>query len=75
MLSKGKAKKFKKFKFGDDVIHVVDDHVYLGITFHHNDLFHKAKSKRTAHAKRDIYGLLSKIKKIGLDSGYLFRFL
>ena len=44
IFSKGRVRKFKSFNFGNHVIDVVDDYVYLGTTFNYNCTFDKAVS-------------------------------
>ena len=42
VFSRGKEKRFSSFKYGFDVIEVVSDYVYLGITMNYNNKFDKA---------------------------------
>ena len=66
IFSRGKVKKFKPFKFGDNTIDVVDDYVYLGTTFNYNGTFNKAKSKQALQAKKATFSLITKIKQLNL---------
>ena len=54
IISKGKIRQYKSFDFGDTIIDVVDDYVYLGITFNYNGNFKKAKVKQMLQAKKAI---------------------
>ena len=58
IFSKGKIKKYKSFKFGDNTIAVVDDYVYLGTTFNYNGTFNKAKAKQALQAKKAVFILI-----------------
>ena len=42
VFSRGKVRRFSSFKYGFDVIEVVRDYVYLGITMNYNNKFDKA---------------------------------
>ena len=66
IFSKGKIKKFKSFKFGNNTINVVDDYVYLGTTFNYNGTFNKAKAKQALQAKKATFSLITKIKQLNL---------
>jgi hypothetical protein len=48
---------------------VVDDYVYLGTMFNYNGLFNKAIKKQVSQARRAMYKLLSKAKKLALPIG------
>ena len=41
VFSRGKARRFSSFIYGFDVIEVVSDYVYLGITMNYNNMFDK----------------------------------
>ena len=45
VFSRGKVRRFSSFKYGFDVIEVVGDYVYLGITMNYNNKFDKAMKK------------------------------
>ena len=66
IFSRGKTKKFKSFKFGNNTINVVDDYVYLGTTFNYNGTFNKAKAKQALQAKKATFSLITKIKQLNL---------
>ncbi len=66
IFSRGKVRKHPQFKFGDDVLDVVDEYVYLGTTFNYNGLFKKAIKKQVNQARRAMYALLAKAKKLAL---------
>ena len=67
IFSKGIIKRYDNtFKFGDDIIEVVKDYVYLGTTFNYNGTFHKAKAKQALQAKKATYGLIRRTKQLSL---------
>ena len=66
IFSRGKIRKYKTFKFGENSIDVVSDYVYLGTTFNYNGKFNKAKSKQVLQARKATYSLLTKAKKLDL---------
>ena len=67
IFSRGKIRKFKSFKFGNNVVDVIDDYVYLGTTFNYNGKFNKAKAKQVLQAKKATFSLLTKAKKLNLS--------
>ena len=66
IFSRGKTRKFKSFRFGNNTINVVDDYVYLGTTFNYNGTFNKAKAKQALQAKKATFSLITKIKQLNL---------
>ena len=66
IFSKGKIRKYKSFKFGDNSVDVVEDYVYLGTTFNYNGTFNKAKAKQVLQAKKATFGLMSKVRQLNL---------
>ena len=64
IFSRGKVRNFPEFTFGERKLEVVDDYVYLGVTFNYNGLFNKAILKQVNQARRAMYGLIAKCKKI-----------
>ncbi|CAL4146663.1 unnamed protein product, partial [Meganyctiphanes norvegica] len=66
IFSKGRIKRFKSFKLGNNSIDVVDDYVYLGTTFNYNGTFNKAKAKQALQARKASYSLITRIKQLNL---------
>ena len=62
----GRRRKFEPFKFGDNIIDIVDDYVYLGTKFNFNGKFEKAKAKQALQAKKASYSLISRIRQLNL---------
>ena len=46
VFSRGNAKRYLTFSYGDDKIEVVIDSVYLGVTMNYNNEFVKAMTKQ-----------------------------
>ena len=46
IFSRGKIRKLPVFRFGNDILKIVDDYVYLGTTFNYNHHFKKAQNKQ-----------------------------
>jgi hypothetical protein len=66
IFSRGWIKRLPSFTFGEDSIEVQHDYNYLGATFNYNGSFQKHVSKQASLAKRALFSLLSKIRKLCL---------
>ena len=66
IFSRGKVRKIQTWNLGDQVIETTDDYVYLGTTFNYNGRFEKALQKQAAQAKRAMYCMIGKARKLGL---------
>lgn len=66
IFSKGKVRKKPVFNFGDSVLDVVDDYVYLGCTFNYNGKYNKAINDRLIQGRRAMFGLISKSNQMSL---------
>ena len=66
IFSKGLITKYKSFDFGNNIVDVVKDYVYLGTTFNYNGTFNKAKNKQVLQAKKATFSLLSKVRQLNL---------
>lgn len=67
VFSKGKIRNRPKIKFGDDILEVVDEYVYLGIIFNYNGKFNKAKDRLCTLATNAMFGILNKGRRLQLD--------
>ena len=67
IFSKGKVRKVPSFTFSGDVIDIVDDCIYLGIRFNYNGSFKKAISKQVIQARKALYSMLVKAKRLQLS--------
>lgn len=60
IFSRGKIRNIPPFTFRNETVNVVDDFIYLGVTFNYNNKFSKAVNKKVKQARRSLFGLLSK---------------
>jgi exonuclease III len=66
VFSRGKIRKKPVFMFGAKEIEIQDSYVYLGTTFTYNGTFNNAIDKQVQQAKRAMYSLLGKARKLNL---------
>lgn len=66
VFSKRKVKEKPVFTYNGENITVVDDFVYLGVTFTHNASFVKHKHHLLEQARKVMFSILRKIKKLNL---------
>jgi len=66
IFSKGKVKKYEPFTFDGEVVEVVDEYTYLGVVFNYNNTLKKAQDKQIIQAKRAMYSLIIKSRKLRL---------
>ena len=66
VFSRGKVRKYKCFYYGNDIIDVIYDYLYLGVIFNFNNKFNKTKDRQKTLGLRATFGLISKIKKLNL---------
>lgn len=66
VFSRGKVRKYPDFKFGTSSIEVVDDFNYLGVKFNYNNKFKKGINKQVNQARRAMFSLISKARKLEL---------
>ena len=64
VFSRGKVRHSSSFKYRFDVIQVVSDYVYLGITMNYNNKFDKAMKKQLDQGRKAQFSLLVKAKKM-----------
>ena len=70
VFSRGKVRRFSSFKYGFDVIEVVSDYLYLGITMNYNNKFDKAMKKQLDQGRKAQFSLLVKAKKNAVTNRY-----
>ena len=68
VFSRGKVKKIPNWHIGDDEIGTQYEYTYLGTAFNYNGRFNKAKAKQVAQAKRALFGLIAKARKLQLPT-------
>ena len=66
IFSRGRVKKYPEFKIGNDTVTVVDDYIYLGVTFNYNGLFIKAMTKQVTQARKAMFAILQKSRQLYL---------
>ncbi len=66
IFSRGKVRNYPTFFFGNANLQVVNDYVYLGTTFNYNGLFNKAINKQVNQARRAMFNLVTKSRKLCL---------
>ena len=67
IFSRGKVRRIPEFVYGGDKLEVVDDFVYLGVRFNYNGNFKQAISKQVTQARKALYSMLVKAKKLQLS--------
>ena len=67
VFSKGKVRNAPNFVFGTVALEVVDDYTYLGVIFNFNGKFKKAIDKQISAARRALFVLQKKAKKLKLS--------
>ena len=66
IFSKGKIENKPIFEYNGENIDVVDDSVYLGVTFNYNGSFHKTKAYLVEEGRKNMLSVLKKTRKLGL---------
>ena len=74
-LSRGKVRRIPTFHYGCDVVEVVSDYVYLGITMHYNNKFEKALRKQLDEGRKTRFSLLVKANKLELPIDIQYNLL
>ena len=66
VFSRGKIRILPEFFYGNEKIEVVDDYIYLGVTINYNGSFTKAINKQTTQARKAMFSMLSKARRLQL---------
>ena len=66
IFSRGKVRNIPEFFYGEEKIDIVDDYVYLGVTFNYNGSFTKAITKQIEQARKAMYSLITKSRRLEL---------
>ena len=66
VFSKNKCTDTPVSTFGDQVLGVEEDFVYLGISFDYKGQFFKARNRLIEQAKKALFAVVNKIRKLGL---------
>ena len=78
VFSRGKVKRYPIFPYGDDIIEVVSDYVYLGVTMNYNNEFVKAMRNQLDQGRKEQFSMLIKCRKLELPRDIqckLFEFM
>ena len=67
VFSRGKVRRIPEFVYDGGVLEVVYDFVYLGVTFNYNGNFKKAIAKQVTQARKAMYSMLVKAKRLHLS--------
>ena len=67
IFSRGKVRKYPVFKYGNGIINVVHDFVYLGVKFNYNGNFKKAISKQVIQARKASFAMTLKVQRLRLS--------
>ena len=73
IFSRGKITVYPVFKFGNQVIDVVESYIYLGTVMNYNGNFSKAIQKQISQANRAVFSLRAKQAKFQLPVDILFN--
>ena len=73
VFSRGKIRNKPVIYFGEEVLDVVFEYVYLGITFSYNGSFNNAKKRFYDIATRAMFLLLQKGQKLFLDVDVMLK--
>jgi len=66
VFSRGKVRRFPTFYYGDSIVEVVSDYVYLGVTMNYNNTFVKAMRKQLDQGRKAQFAMLVKARKLML---------
>ena len=66
VFSRGKVKRYPIFSYGDDIIEVVSDYVYLGVTMNYNNEFVNAMRNQLDQGRKEQFSMLIKCRKLEL---------
>ena len=73
IFSPGKVTKHRNFLFGDSVLDVTYEYVYLRVNFNYNTSFIKAIERHISRAKRAMFAIVNKSRRLLLPLDILFE--
>ena len=73
IFSRGKVRKYQNFMFGDSILDVTYEYVYLGVNFNYNTSFIKAIERHISRAKRAMFAIVTKSRRLSLPLEILFE--
>ena len=66
VFSRGKIRNLPKLSYGEETIEVVSSYNYLGVLFNYDGKFGRSIKKQISQAKRAMFALISKARKLQL---------
>ena len=73
IFSRGKVRKHRNLLFGDSILDVTYEYVYLGVNFNYNTSFIKAIERHISGAKRAMFANVTKSRRLSLPLDILFE--
>ena len=73
IFSRGKVRKYQNFMFGGSILDVTYEYVYLGVNFNYNTSFIKAIERHISRAKRAMFAIVTKSRRLSLPPDILFE--
>ena len=75
VFSRGKIRNKRVIYFGENILEVVFEYVYLGVTMCYNGSFYKAIERLFDIASRAIFGLIQKGRRLCLNTEIMLKLL
>ena len=75
VFSRGKVKGYPISSYGDDIIEVVSDYVYLCVTMNYNNEFVKTMTKQLDQGRKAQFSRLIKCRKLELPIDIQYKLL
>ena len=73
IFSRGKVRKYQNFIFGGLILDITYEYVYLGVNFNYNTSFIKAIERHISRAKRAMFAIVTKCRRLSLPLDILFE--
>ena len=73
IFSRGKVREHRNFLFRGSILDVTYEYVYLGVNFDYNTSFIKAIERHISRAKRAIFAIVTKCRRLSLPLDILFE--
>ena len=73
IFSRGKLRKYQNSMFGGSILDVTYEYVYLGVNFNYNPSFIKAIEQHISRAKRAMFAIVTKSRRLSLPLETLFE--
>ena len=73
IFSRGKVRKYQNFMFGDSILDVTYEYIYLGVNFNYNTSLIKAIERHISRAKRAMFAIVTKSRRLSLPLDMLLE--